>query len=163
MDESCRYFRLQWIRRIEDAVPEDRHTLPDAELMRRAQAEDAEAFGVLVERYQQALLRVTRSRMRRVDWADELVQETLMAAYRGRRTFDRRFSFRTWLWTILLNHCKAHAARHHRHPRIELLTDASSLRTPPRPVSTRSLPQTRRLRPCGGRNARHFSMSCSRG
>ena len=106
-------------------MPDDLHTLPDTELMRRAQAEDSEAFSVLVERYQQPLLRVARSRTRRADWADELVQETLMAAYRGRRTFDRRFSFRTWLWTILLNHCKAHAARRCRQPRVELLADAS--------------------------------------
>src|SRR5690242_5991502 len=98
--------------------------------MRRAQAEDAEAFSLLVDRYHSRLLRVARSRVRRSDWADEIVQETLLGAFRSRRTFDPRFSFRTWLWTILLNQCKAHSARHARHPQVQLLADTNECERP---------------------------------
>jgi len=99
--------------------------LSDLELMRQAQADNSQAFSVLVERYQVPLLRMARSRVGRPHWAEELVQETLLAAYRSRRTFDPRFSFRTWLWTILLNHCKAHAIRRQRRPTLESLGDSS--------------------------------------
>jgi RNA polymerase sigma-70 factor, ECF subfamily len=112
-------------------LPDELASLSDTALMRRTQAEDAAAFSVLVERYHGRLLRVARSHVRRADWADELVQETLLAAYRSRRTFDPRFSFRTWLWTILLNQCKAHAARHSRRPQIQLLADTAEADHPP--------------------------------
>jgi RNA polymerase sigma-70 factor (ECF subfamily) len=112
-------------------LAEELASLSDTSLMRRAQSEDAEAFSVLVQRYRATLLRVARSRVRRADWADELVQETLLAAYRSRRTFDPRFSFRTWLWTILLNQCKAHSARHARQPQVQLLADTTEANRPP--------------------------------
>lgn len=96
----------------------------DAALMRMAQADDNDAFGRLAERYQAPLLRLARSRVRRGDWAEEVVQETLLSAYRSRRTFDPRFSFRTWLWTILLNQCKAHAARRMRQPLAASFSDS---------------------------------------
>jgi RNA polymerase sigma-70 factor (ECF subfamily) len=54
----------------------------------------------------------------------------LLAAYRSRRTFDPRFSFRTWLWTILLNHCKAHGTKRQRRPAVELLGDVDAGNTP---------------------------------
>jgi RNA polymerase sigma-70 factor, ECF subfamily len=107
-------------------VPDERQSLSDVALMRLTQAEDTAAFSALVERYQAALFRVARSRTGRTETAEELVQETLLAAYRSRRTFDPRFSFRTWLWTILLNHCKAHAIKLQRRPPTEPFDAAST-------------------------------------
>jgi RNA polymerase sigma-70 factor (ECF subfamily) len=61
--------------------------------------------------------------MRRDSWAEEVVQETFLAAYKWKHTYDERFSFRTWLWTILLNQCRAHLARHARTPRVVTWSD----------------------------------------
>ena len=49
------------------------------------------------------LLRVARSRVRDENLAEEAVQETLLAALAGARTFDGRAKFRTWLTGILLH------------------------------------------------------------
>jgi RNA polymerase sigma-70 factor (ECF subfamily) len=42
------------------------------------------------------------------------VQETFLCALKWIHTYDSRFSFRTWLWTILLNQCHRHWKKHSR-------------------------------------------------
>jgi RNA polymerase sigma-70 factor (ECF subfamily) len=69
-------------------------------------AGDVDQFEPLVQRYQVALYRLARSRLGRGDWAEDAVQETLLCAFKSLHTYDSRFSFRTWLWTILLNQCR---------------------------------------------------------
>ena len=69
-------------------------------------AGDEDAIAQIVARYQSPLLRVARSRMGRTDWAEDVVQETFLCAYKSLHSYDSRFSFRTWLWTIMLNQCR---------------------------------------------------------
>jgi RNA polymerase sigma-70 factor (ECF subfamily) len=96
--------------------------LSDAALMSRVQRGETELFAELVARYQPALRRVARSRLGRSDWAEDVVQETFLAAFKSRATFDARFSFRTWLWTILLHQCHGHYQRRQRSVPLEPLT-----------------------------------------
>jgi RNA polymerase sigma-70 factor (ECF subfamily) len=91
----------------------------DAELIARAQAGDADSFAELAARYQPALLRVARSRLGRSDWAEDVVQETFLAAFKSCASYDPRFSFCTWLWTILLNQCASHYHRRMRSVPLE--------------------------------------------
>ena len=84
--------------------------------MLRVQAGQTGLFAELIRRYQPALLRVARSRLRRADWAEDAVQEALLAAYKFRHTYRNEFSFRTWLWTILLNQCRSLGQRDSRRP-----------------------------------------------
>jgi RNA polymerase sigma-70 factor, ECF subfamily len=86
----------------------------DAELMARVERGERECFAELVRRYRAALLRVAASRLGRADWAEDVVQETFMAAFKSCGSYDARFSFRTWLWTILLNQCRGHYQRRAR-------------------------------------------------
>ena len=69
-------------------------------------AGESAAFEVLFRRYHAALLRVAASHLRRRDWAEETVQETFLAAFRSLASYNSQYSFRTWLWTILLNQCR---------------------------------------------------------
>ncbi len=62
---------------------------------------------------------MARSRLGRADWADDVVQETFLAAFKSRRTYDARFSFRTWMWTILLRQCHGHYQRRQRSILVE--------------------------------------------
>jgi len=82
--------------------------LSDGELMRRVQQGETASFAVLVRRYQSVLLRVAEARLGRRDWAEDVVQETFLAAFKSCRSFDLRASFRTWVWTILVNQCRRH-------------------------------------------------------
>ena len=71
--------------------------LSDVGLMRRVQAGQPHRFAIIVQRYQAALLRVARSHLGRDDLAEEAVQETFLAAFKSRHTFDPCYNFRTWL------------------------------------------------------------------
>lgn len=99
-------------------MPDFGHTLSDEELMGRVQAGDTAVFAELVRRYQPALARVAASRLGQADWADDAVQETFLAAFKGRHTYRPPHSFRTWLWTILLNQCRRSWKVRARRPRV---------------------------------------------
>ncbi len=100
-----------------------RATQSDAELLDRVRSGETDCFDELVRRYQPALLRVARSRLGRADWAEEVVQETFLAAFKSCASYDPRFNFRTWLWTILLNQCRGHYQRRMRSVPLEPWTD----------------------------------------
>lgn len=97
--------------------------LSDQELMRQAQAGDRAAFAEIVRRYQPAMLRVAKSRLGRHDWAEDAVQETLLAAFQWRASYRAPGNFRTWLWTILLNQCRRSWTGHVRRPRLWCFND----------------------------------------
>ena len=84
---------------------------PDGVLIAAVLAGDREQFAGLVSRYQRPLLRVARSRMGRPDWAEDVVQDTFLSAFKSLHSYDSRYSFRTWMWTILLNQCRRHLKR----------------------------------------------------
>lgn len=86
-------------------------TANDADLMRRICDGDREAFDVLARRYYVALLQVARSRLGDTYAAEDAVQESLLAVYRFRNSYDDRRAFRSWLWTIHLNQIRRQGAR----------------------------------------------------
>jgi RNA polymerase sigma-70 factor (ECF subfamily) len=94
--------------------------LSDADLMSEVQRGAVESFSVLVGRYERALLRAAQSRCGRRDLAEEIVQETFLAAYKSRHTFDLSASFAAWLWTILLNESRRRHRRQARREQVEL-------------------------------------------
>ncbi|WP_166820203.1 RNA polymerase sigma factor [Thalassoroseus pseudoceratinae] len=83
----------------------------DVELMLQVQRGKRDAFGELVERYRSALTRVARSKISDADAADDIVQETFLAVYASRQTYNPNFAVRTWIWTILLNLCRKYLDR----------------------------------------------------
>jgi RNA polymerase sigma-70 factor, ECF subfamily len=89
----------------------------DGGLIAAALAGEREAFAQLARRYQGPLLSVARSRLGDRQLAEDAVQEALLCAFRWLHTYDSRYSFRTWLWTILLNQCTRIAQRRSKLPR----------------------------------------------
>lgn len=83
-----------------------------------------DAFAAYVLPEVEVLLRVARSLTRHPSDAEDLVQETMLRAYRAIERFDGRHP-RAWLLTILRN---AHANRARRH-RPEILSDTEAERT----------------------------------
>ena len=65
-----------------------------------------ESYSVLVQRYERALNRLAVSRLGDCERARDAVQETFLSAFKSLHTYDSRYSFRTWLWTILINQCR---------------------------------------------------------
>ena len=87
---------------------------PDGMLVAQVRAGDSAAFGEIVARYQAALLHAARSRLGRADLAEDAVQEAFFCAYKWFDSYNSQYSFRTWLWTILLNQCTRIAQRQAR-------------------------------------------------
>ena len=86
----------------------------DGEIIAAVLCGETERFAILVQRYRRALVRFAHSRLVQRDWAEDAVQETLMCAFKSLHSYDSRYSFRTWLWTILLNQCRRQAQKHQR-------------------------------------------------
>src|ERR1700732_2447199 len=99
------------------AYPEG-DTLPamesDEELLRRAAAGDERAFVPLVERHNGAMLRLALSFVSSRAVAEEVVQDTWLAALRGLTAFEGRSSLKTWLFSILVNRARTTGAREAR-------------------------------------------------
>jgi RNA polymerase sigma-70 factor (ECF subfamily) len=74
-------------------------------ILERAQAGEEQAFRTLVEPYRRELqvhcYRLTGS----LTDAEDLLQETLLAAWRGLAGFQQRSSLRSWLYRIATNQC----------------------------------------------------------
>lgn len=77
----------------------------EVECIRRVQNGDAEAFGALVERYQQRIFSIAFHLVRRRDEVEDLAQEIFLKAFRAIRTYNFQSSFATWLSRIAVNHC----------------------------------------------------------
>ncbi len=90
--------------------------LDDVQIMGRVQAGEVELFDELVRRYRGPLLNVAWSKLGDTAWAEDVVQETFLAAFAARATFNPRFAFRTWIWTILLNLCRRQWQRRQVRP-----------------------------------------------
>ena len=76
----------------------------DAELVRRIRGGDETAFRELVDRHGDALFGLAYSVTGSSADAEDLVQETLLGAFRRLGAFEGRSSVKTWLVRILLNH-----------------------------------------------------------
>ena len=68
----------------------------------RCQAGDASAFQPLMHPHLPGLLALARRHCRDPHWAEDLVQETLVRAYRGLPGFRGEAALRTWLFRILV-------------------------------------------------------------
>jgi len=92
----------------------------DREAVRRCLGGDAEAFGVLVERYQDrifnACVRIVGDR----ETAREMAQEAFLRGFERLATFREGARFSTWLFAIAINQCRSELRRRktkkHRPP-----------------------------------------------
>src|SRR5438105_1683209 len=73
----------------------------DLELLRAAGDGDDGAFHALVDRHAATLFRVAMSMSKNRADAEDLMQETMVGAYRGLKNFAGRSSVKTWLVQIM--------------------------------------------------------------
>lgn len=92
-------------------------SLDDTQIMQRVQDGQLELFDELVRRYRGALQRVAAGKLGDAGRAEDIVQETFLAVFASRHTYKPEFSFRTWLWTILLNLCRRELSKTAKRPR----------------------------------------------
>jgi RNA polymerase sigma-70 factor, ECF subfamily len=90
-------------------VPED----PDSEPLSRLRTGDERTFAELAEKYQGVMLSSARGYVPSSAVAEEVVHDTWVGMLRGIGTFERRSSFRTWLFRILVNRAISAGIREH--------------------------------------------------
>ena len=74
----------------------------DQELLKLSIDGDSRAFHALVDRHAAELFRLAMSLSRNRAEAEDIVQETLIGAFRGMDRFDGRASVKTWMKRILV-------------------------------------------------------------
>ena len=88
--------------------------MDDLTLVRASQRGDRDAFGTLVSRYASRILNVTSRMLGSAGEAEDVAQETFVAAYRSLAGFQLGAKFSTWLYRIAVNKC--HDALRARRP-----------------------------------------------
>lgn len=88
---------------------------------------DADALAHLVGRYQASLMRVASGFVSSLAVAEDVVQETWLAVIKGMSRFEGRSSFRTWLFSIVVNRAKTRGVQEHRTMPFSALGEAGSL------------------------------------
>src|SRR6478736_8613675 len=76
-----------------------------AELIARAQARDGDAFRELTDPHRRELHLHCYRMLGSLQDAEDALQDTLLAAWRGLDGFEERASVRTWLYQIATNRC----------------------------------------------------------
>ena len=76
-----------------------------SDVIARARAGDGEAFQALIEPHRRELQVHCYRMLGSLQDAEDILQETLVAAWQGLGGFEERASIRTWLYTIATNRC----------------------------------------------------------
>jgi RNA polymerase sigma-70 factor, ECF subfamily len=88
---------------------------PDDELVARLRKRDEAAFGLLLDAWSPAMLRLARDFVSTADSAAEVVQDTWLAVIEGIGRFEARSSLKTWVYRILVNISKRRGVREGRN------------------------------------------------
>ena len=78
----------------------------EEELIRQARRGDLKAFSVLVEAHQEKMIHTAYSFLGNLEDAKDAAQEAFVKAHQRLHSFRERSRFSTWLYRILVNHCK---------------------------------------------------------
>ena len=88
--------------------------MEDAELLAGLRSGDERSFIMLVQRYQEPMLRLAASFVPSRAVAEEVVQDTWLAMLRGIGSFQGRSSVKTWLFQILVNRARTTGTQEQR-------------------------------------------------
>ena len=113
----------------------------------KARAGDEQAFRDLTDRHRRELQVHCYRILGSVQDAEDALQETLLAAWRGLDGFQQRSSLRVWLYTIATNRC------------LNTLRDGARRPQEERPLSFQP---PNRLAMASSRGSSHTRMRCSR-
>lgn len=75
----------------------------DEAIAERVQAGDIEAFGIIIDRYEQKLLRYARRFLLQTEDAKDILQNVFLKAYMNIQSFDTGRKFSSWIYRIAHN------------------------------------------------------------
>lgn len=80
----------------------------ELKLIHKAKRGDIKAFSELYAQLYQELYKFALYTMKHSQDAEDVVSETVIAAYENIKKLKKEESFRSWIFTILMNQCKKH-------------------------------------------------------
>lgn len=86
----------------------------DAALLHRVLSGETPVYSRLVDRYRERLGRYALRMLGNKEDAEDALQDTFIRAYRSLARCDDRGGFGPWVFGILVNRCRTHAARRTR-------------------------------------------------
>lgn len=114
---------LATVRGVPRSTPDSPSTPTDADLLCAHIAGDRRAFEELFRRHHAALYRAARRSSQTPEDADDAVQDALLRAHRGARTFRHDAAVGSWLHRIVVNACRDRLRRNGVRPTIPLGDD----------------------------------------
>ena len=123
--------------------------------LERAKAGDERAFASLVEPFRRELQLHCYRLLGSVQDAEDLVQETLLAAWRGLDGFEERASLRAWLYRIATNRSLNAIRERGRRPTTENTMRPSTTRRAVEPSWLEPYPDSALPDPAPGPDARY--------
>lgn len=93
-------------------------SLSDDELVVRARGKDVAAFEELLGRHEEKIYRVAMRFTRNETDAQEILQETFLAAWRNLDKFEGKSQFASWLYRVAANAALMLLRSRRRHPQI---------------------------------------------
>jgi RNA polymerase sigma-70 factor, ECF subfamily len=81
---------------------------------------DSEAFGLLVRRYEDFVYTLVRGLVGSDEASEDVTQEIFLRAYRAIRRFEKKATFKTWLYRIAYNTSMSYLARKKQKQEIEI-------------------------------------------
>src|ERR1044072_1380883 len=124
-------------------IERDTDAASDIDLVRRAQAEDIDAFCLLAQRYARRIHLLAAHYCRNTQDAEDLSQEVWLKACQAVATFRFDSSFYTWLRRItinsFLNHRRSSFFRRRGHTTVVQLMPIDSEAPELRPVSPENI------------------------
>jgi RNA polymerase sigma-70 factor (ECF subfamily) len=125
------------------AEREDLSALPDQDLVARVVAGRAEAFRVIIQRYNRRLYRVARGVVRDDAEAEDVLQEAYVRAFAALPRFRAESSLSTWLTRIVMNEAIGRLRLKRRDGELQAAAENGDLRVIMFPGVTASLdPET---------------------
>ncbi|MDR3689143.1 MAG: sigma-70 family RNA polymerase sigma factor [Fimbriimonas sp.] len=104
---------------------EPRDQASEASLIERCRRQDFEAFGQLVDAYQNRVFGFVRRMVVNAEEAADVTQDVFIRAFQNFQRFDGRCSVRTWLFRIAYHLCVDRARKNVRSPQEVALYDPS--------------------------------------
>jgi RNA polymerase sigma-70 factor (ECF subfamily) len=87
---------------------DDKISAEEFSLIRECAAGRTDTYNILVERYKTMAYNIAYRMLGDADLANDMAQESFIAAYHGLKDFHFDSKFSSWLYRIVLNKCKDH-------------------------------------------------------
>ena len=99
----------------------------DVKLVAASKSGDQDAFALLVQRHQHRVFNLVYRMLQQYDEANEVTQETFLAAWQGLPSFRGDARFSTWLYRIAYNCCLKQLEQHKRDRALQTAIQAEQL------------------------------------